>query len=108
MSDDIGSEAAGCDLGDKRLNARYRLLLERLGNQPQFSIPAACRGKAEIEAAYRFFDHSRVTPARLSAPHQTATRRRMAEYACVIVAQDTTEIDLSPRTIGVGSSATCR
>jgi len=95
MGDDIGSETDGCDLGDKRLNARYRLLLGRLGDQPQFSIPAACRGKAEVEAAYRFFDHPRVTPARLLAPHHAATRRRMAEQKCVIVAQDTTEIDLT-------------
>lgn len=95
MGDDIGSEADGCDLGDKRLNARYRLLLERLGDQPQVSIPAACRGKAEVEAAYRFFDHPRVTPARLLTPHQGATRRRMAEHRCVIVAQDTTQIDLT-------------
>jgi hypothetical protein len=95
MSDDIGSETDGCDLGDKRLNVRYRVLLERLGNQPQLSIPAACRGKAEVEAAYRFFDHHRVTPTRLLAPHQAATRRRMAEQTCVIVAQDTTEIDLT-------------
>ena len=78
MGNDIGAEADGCDLGDRRLNARYRLLLERLGDQPQLSIPAACRGKAEVEAAYRFFDHPRITPARLLAPHQAATRRRMA------------------------------
>ena len=95
MSDDIGSETDGCDLGDQRLNVRYRLLLERLGDQPQLSIPAACRGKAEVEAAYRFFDHHRVTPDRLLAPHQNATRRRMAEHTCVLVAQDTTEIDLT-------------
>lgn len=95
MGDDIGSETDGCDLGDKRLNVRYRLLLERLGDQPQLSIPAACRGKAEVEAAYRFFDHPRVTPARLLAPHHAATRWRMAEQTCVIVAQDTTEIDLT-------------
>lgn len=95
MGDDIGAESEGCDLGDKRLNVRYRLLLERLGDQPQSSIPAACRGKAEVEAAYRFFDHHRVTPARLLAPHQAATRQRMAKQACVIVAQDTTEIDLT-------------
>jgi len=92
---DIGSETDGCDLGDQRLNTRYRLLLERLGDHPQLSIPAACRGKAEVEAAYRFFDHDRITPTKLLAPHQIATRRRMADHACVVVAQDTTEIDLT-------------
>jgi len=95
MDDSIAAEALGIDLGDRRLDARYRLLLERLGAQPQLSIPAACRGKAEVEAAYRFFDHPRVTPDRLLAPHAAATRRRMADQATVVVAQDTTEIDLT-------------
>mgnify|MGYP003564019389 CR=1 FL=1 len=45
MDDSIAAEALGSDLGDRRLDARYRLLLERLGAQPQLSIPAACRGK---------------------------------------------------------------
>ena len=95
MDDSIAAEAPGSDFGDRRLDARYQLLLERLGAQPQLSIPAACRGKAEVEAAYRFFDHPRVTPDRLLAPHAAATRRRMADQATVVVAQDTTEIDLT-------------
>lgn len=95
MGNDIGTETDGCDLGDQRLNARYRLLLGRLGDQPQSSIPAACRGKAEVEAAYRFFDHPAITPAKLLAPHHAATLRRMAQQTCVVVAQDTTEIDLT-------------
>lgn len=95
MDDGIAAEALGSDLGDRRLDARYRLLLERLGAQPQLSIPAACRGKAEVEAAYRFFDHPRVTPARLLASHFAATRQRMAAEPVVVVAQDTTEIDLT-------------
>jgi hypothetical protein len=95
MDDSISAEADGCDLGDQRLNQRYHLLLERLGADPQLSIPGACRGKAEVEAAYRFFDHPRVTPVRLLAPHIAATKRRMAAEKVVVVAQDTTEIDLT-------------
>ena len=102
MTDDIGTETDGCDLGDQRLNARYKLLLERLGDQPQRSIPAACRGEAEVEGAYRFFDHPAITPDRLLAPHQAATRRRMAEQTCVVVAQDTTAIDLTRKERVVG------
>jgi hypothetical protein len=95
LMDEIRSEADGCDLGDQRLNKRYQLLLERLGGQPQLSIPAACRGEAEVDAAYRFFDHAKVKPAKLLAPHQAATVQRMAAQATVLVVQDTTEIDLT-------------
>ena len=95
MTDGIGADADGCDLGDERLNARYRVLLERLGDQPGRSIPAACRGEAEVDAAYRFLGNPKVTPAKLLAPHRAATLRRMAAEAVVVVAQDTTEIDLT-------------
>ena len=95
MGDGIGAEAVGCDLGDQRLAKRYALLLDRLAGQPGRSIPAACRGRAEVQAAYRFFDQPRVTPDRLLAPHVAATRRRLAAEPVVVVAQDTTEIDLT-------------
>ena len=102
MTDDIGTETDGCDLGDQRLNARYKLLLERLGDPPQLRIPAACRGAAEVDAAYRVFDHPAITPDLLLAPHQAATRRRMAEQPGGVVAQDTTAIDLTRRHRVVG------
>src|SRR5437764_15349230 len=51
----IADETATADLGDERLNQRYRLLLDRLSGQPSLSIPAACHGRADVEAAYRCF-----------------------------------------------------
>ncbi|HET6576431.1 MAG TPA: IS4 family transposase [Fimbriiglobus sp.] len=95
LEDTIGCEAEGVDLGDARLDRRYRLLLERLAGQPGRSIPAACQGRAQTQAAYRFLDHASVTPGKLLAPHREATRRRMAAERTVVVAQDMTEIDLT-------------
>ena len=91
----IEAETQDCDLGDARLDRRYRVLLSRLDAQAGRSSPAACRSRAEIQAAYRFFDPPRVTPERLRAPHRAATQRRMAAEKVVVVAQDTTEIDLT-------------
>lgn len=102
MTDGIGADADGCDLGDERLNARYRLLLDRLADQPGRSIPAACRGDAEVDAAYRVLDNPKVTPAKLLAPHRAATLRRVAAEKVVVVAQDTTAIDLTRPTRVVG------
>jgi hypothetical protein len=38
-------------------------LLERLAGRPTASIPAACHGWAETQAAYCLFDHHAVTAA---------------------------------------------
>lgn len=48
-------EFEGIDLGDRRLDSRAVLLLERLADKPTASIPGACNGWGETQAAYRFF-----------------------------------------------------
>lgn len=95
MNDGIAAEALGCQMGDQRLNKRYRLLLDRLSAQPGRSIPVACQSNAEVDAAYRFLDNPKVTPQKILAPHRAATLRRMAQEQVVVVAQDTTKIDLT-------------
>ena len=54
-------ETGTVDLGDERSDARMAILLSALGSRPNLSIPAACGGKAEMAAAYRFFDNDKVT-----------------------------------------------
>jgi hypothetical protein len=89
----IDHELHSLDLGDRRLNRRGRLLLERLFADPQASLNAACHGWAETQAAYRFFDHDQVLPERLLQPHQQATRQRLGQQPVVLLVQDTTELD---------------
>ena len=50
----IAAETMDADFGDQRLEARYRLLLDLLSDKPSLSLPAACGGYAETQAAYRF------------------------------------------------------
>ena len=47
-------EFKNIDLGDARLNKRTALLAEQLAANPMASIPQACGGWAETQAAYRF------------------------------------------------------
>lgn len=89
----IDQELHALDLGDRRLDRRGRLLLERFFAQPPASINAACNGWAETQAAYRFFDNDRVESAGILQPHQQATRARIGEHPVVLVVQDTTELD---------------
>lgn len=86
-------EMRTADLGDERLDRCAELLLSRLGTRPNLSIPAACMGKAEMKAAYAFFDNEKVTFDKVLAPHIESTRARMAEHKVVLMVQDTTEND---------------
>src|SRR4051812_39217735 len=88
-------EMAGAALGDARLNKRAVSLLSTLGNRPNLSIPAACQGRAEIKAAYAFFDHDQVTFDQVLGPHLQRTQERMAQQEVVLLVQDTSEIDLT-------------
>jgi hypothetical protein len=88
-------ELAGVKLGDKRLNARVVVLLSALGDRPILSIPAACGGRAETKAAYRFFDNEKATFENILEPHVEKTKERMAEQKVVLLVQDTTEVDLT-------------
>jgi hypothetical protein len=97
-------EFYGIDLGDRRLNRRAQRLLERLGDKPTVSIPAACNGWSETRAAYRLFDHKAVTAEAVLAPHIERTIERMGEHPRVLCIQDTSEIDYTgkPSMQGLG------
>ena len=73
MQDWIVEEVEGVDLNDRRLNKRFARLLDCLSARPNVSIPGACHGEAETNAAYRFFDNDKVSPEKLLAPHVPAS-----------------------------------
>jgi hypothetical protein len=91
----VVEEVKDADLQDKRLNRRLLEVLAQLGGHPTASIPAACGGYAETTAAYRFFDNEKVGFENILQPHIDATYRRISEQEVVILAQDTTEVDLT-------------
>jgi hypothetical protein len=64
---DCGSGRSGCANGWRSIRAR-----------------AACCGRAEVEAAYRFFSNEKVTAARVLAPHHNASLRRLAAHPVVL------------------------
>ena len=88
-------EMKTADLGDKRLDARLREVLSQLGRKPTASIPAACGGHKETTAAYRLCDNDKVGFDLVLKPHIDATRERISVQPVVLLAQDTTEIDVT-------------
>jgi hypothetical protein len=89
------NEMRTVDLKDKRLEKRLAEVVSALGEHPTASIPAACGGHAEMTAAYRLFDNEKVTFDAVLAPHIEATLERIAAQSEVVVAEDTTEVDLT-------------
>ena len=88
-------EMGTADFGDERLDARVITLLSALGNRPNLSIPAACAGRAEMKAAYRFFDNDKVSFDKVLEPHIGRTVERLAQQQVALLVQDTSEIDLT-------------
>ena len=88
-------ELVTADLDDLRLNRRLELLLSALGQRPNLSIPAATSGRAEMTAAYRFFDNENVTLDKVLQPHRDRSLQRVGEQKVALLVQDTTEADVT-------------
>ena len=91
-------------LNDERLNKRLLTLARDFYNRPQANIPEACQSRAKTRAAYRFFDHPKITMDQLLKSHYEATLKRIGKEEIVLVVQDTTSLNYSahPLTEGLG------
>ena len=98
-------------LSDPRLERRLPRIVEAFAEHPEASCTEAL-GKAGAKAAYRFWNNARVCAGEVLAPHARETAQRSIQYPVVLVAQDTTEINLTdhPATQGTGylGSPHCR
>lgn len=105
-------ELAGTNLGDARLDERLMTMVADLSERPDSSVPLFSGSWAKTKAAYRFWDNLKVTPRGILQSHVERTVHRAFEHDVVLVAQDTTEINLTshPKTSGVGylASSKCR
>ena len=88
-------ELRTADFNDKRLERRFKLLVDRLSRKPSLKFTSACRGRAEVKAAYRFVNNESVTADAALAPHSHATLQRMRSFPVVIISEDTSEADLT-------------
>ena len=95
MQEWVEQELKTANLGDKRLDARFRVLMDCLSRRPSVSIPTACGGETEMTAAYRFCANERVGAADVLAPHYSATLQRIQAERVVLLIQDTTELDVT-------------
>ena len=90
-------------LGDRRLDKRAVLMAEQLAANPMASIPQACGGWGDTQAAYRFLSHDNIGWEGILKPHWQSTEIRMRPQRVVLCIQDTTELDFNGQGItGLG------
>lgn len=91
----ISYELMDIDLPDKRLKLRSYFMLEEFYKSPDKSLPATFGGRAELRAAYRFFNQDCVTPESILTPHIEKTIQRINQHPTVLLINDTTDINMS-------------
>lgn len=91
----LAEEVVAVEFKDIRLSKRLVKLAEGIGARPNMSIPTACHGRGEMEAAYRFFNNDKVTPEGILQSHVRNTLERISVNSRVLLIQDTTELDLT-------------
>lgn len=91
----VNEEMKTAKLRDERLNKRLKRILSDFAERPTASIPAACGGKRETDAAYEFFDNAKVEFEKVLQPHIDATRQRIAAQEVLLLVQDTTELEVT-------------
>jgi len=90
----IEDEFSTLDLNDKRRERRAKIIVQQLSSMAD-STPDACRDNAALEATYRFADNDAISPDAILLAHRQAAVTRSAGCDTVILAQDTTIIDLT-------------
>jgi hypothetical protein len=91
----VFEEMKTAHFNDKRLDHRLAEVLSELAAHPTASIPAACGGRAEMVAAYRLFENPKTNFTNALQPHIDSAWQRIAAQSVVLLAQDTTEVDIT-------------
>lgn len=99
----VESEFNSIDLGDERLNRRFKLIIERLAKHCGKTLASSFTQWKAIKASYRFFANPRVTEREMLAPHIEQTVSRIKEHDTVLLLQDSTYLDYNnrPKTQGL-------
>ena len=97
-------EFGDADFGDKRLTNRLVSLARDFYARPQVSVPQACQSRAKTKAAYRFFEHPRMSMDKVLEQHYESTLGRVSQEGLVLAVQDTTTLNYSahPATENLG------
>jgi hypothetical protein len=99
----VQREFTGIDLGDERLNRRFKHIVTRLAKHCGKTLASSFNQWKDIKASYRFFANPKVKESEMLAPHIKQTVSRVKEHDNVLLLQDTTYLDYNnrPKTQGL-------
>jgi hypothetical protein len=83
------------ELGDLRRTDRLVKMATAIAENPSASLPESMRDWADTLAAYRFLDNKAVTHEQIMLPHWMTTRQEAMQRSRVLMAADTTDVNLS-------------
>lgn len=93
----ISSQA---NFGDKRLDKRLEKTIDELKNNVQSSIPNACKDRASMKGAYRFFSNEKVNATAIIEAHFKTldlAPKYLPNSKRILFLSDTTELDYSKK-----------
>lgn len=99
----VDREFVGIDLGDERLNRRFKTIAVQLARHCGKTLASSFTQWKMIKASYRFFANPRVSEREMLAPHTEQTVNRIKENDTVLLLQDSTYLDYNnrPKTEGL-------
>ncbi len=86
------------NLKDRRLNNRFKIIVNSFLNKPTSSIPGSFKNIHETKATYRFFDNKKVDSKNILQSHKISTLDRitnMKDTKVLLVIQDTSDLNYS-------------
>jgi len=82
-------------LGDPRRTERLIKIAKERAAKPSYSLPQCFDSKAELKAAYHFYDNPCINREAILRSHYLATQERLNQENIVLAVSDTTEVDYS-------------
>src|SRR5260370_3419464 len=83
------------ELGDLRRTDRLVKMATAIAENPSASLPESMRNWADTLGAYRFLDNPEITHQQIMEPHWMNTRQEVMRHRRVLLAADTTDLNLS-------------
>ncbi len=83
------------ELGDLRRTDRLVKMATAIAENPSASLPESMRNWADTLAAYRFLDNETITHEQIMQPHWMSTHQEAMQHPRVLLAADTTDVNLS-------------
>lgn len=89
------AELRSLKLGDVRRPRRLARMLDTMVRRPGVSLPQTFGSKRDLNAAYYALNSEHTAPNAIRDAHRDATIERISGHSFVLVANDTTNIDLT-------------